>query len=108
MDAYHNHINPAYFPDPLKFVPERWLNDPKGPDGLHPLGNYMVSFSRGARNCVGMTLALMELHVCLATIFRRHELELYHTTRDDVDFIIDLVKPMPKRGSKGVRVIVKS
>lgn len=107
MDAYHNHINPVYFPDPLNFVPERWLNDPKGSDGLHPLGNYMVSFSRGARNCVGMTLALMELHVCLATIFRRHELELYDTTRDDVDFIMDLVKPMPKPGSKGVRVLVK-
>ncbi|KAK7949582.1 Cytochrome P450 monooxygenase sdnE [Apiospora saccharicola] len=107
MDAYHNHIHPAYFPDPLNFVPERWLDDPKGPDGLHPLGNYMVSFSRGSRNCIGMTLALMELHVCLATVFRRHELELYDTTRDDVDFIVDLVKPMPKRGSKGVRVTVK-
>lgn len=106
MDAYHNHINEDIFPEPLEFRPERWLNDPKGPDGVHPLSHYMVAFARGSRNCVGMHLALMELYVALATLFRRHHLELFETDRSDVDFIVDLVKPMPKWGSKGVRVVV--
>lgn len=107
MDSYHTHMNEAIFPDPLEFRPERWLGEPKGPDGVHPLSNYMVSFSRGARNCLGMNLSWMELYVALATVFRRHDFELFETDRGDVDFIVDLVRPMPKRGSKGVRVVVK-
>lgn len=107
MDAYHIHMNEEIFPDPNKFDPERWLGNPKGPNGLHPLSFYMVSFSRGARNCLGMNLAWMELYVGLATIFRRHDFKLFETTRDDVDFKIDLVRPMPQRESTGVRVTVQ-
>lgn len=107
MDAYHMHANETVFPEPLKFRPERWLGDPKGPDGVHPLSHYLVPFSRGSRACIGMHLAHMELAVALATVFRRHEFELFETDRSDVDFANDLVRPMPKWGSKGVRVIVK-
>lgn len=57
--------------------------------------------------CLGMPLAYMELYVALATIFRRHELELFETERSDADFVLDVVVPMPRRGSKGVRVVVR-
>ncbi|KAK4142258.1 putative cytochrome P450 [Dichotomopilus funicola] len=107
MDAYHMHTNPEVFPDPLAFKPERWLNDARGPGGRHPLTNYLVPFGRGSRVCLGMPLAYMELYVAIATIFRRHDLELFDTTRSDADFVLDIVMPMPKRDSKGVRVIVK-
>ncbi|KAI5920286.1 cytochrome P450 [Camillea tinctor] len=107
MDAFHMHTNETIFPDPWEFQPERWLNDPKGPGGLKPLTQYVVSFSRGARGCVGMHLAMLELYVALATIFRRHDLELFEPNREDVDFVLDLVKPAPKPGSKGVRVLVR-
>ncbi|GAP85658.1 putative cytochrome P450 [Rosellinia necatrix] len=106
MDAYHNHTNAAVFPSPLEFRPERWLGDPKGPDGATPLSHYVVSFSRGARGCLGMNLAFLELYVALATVFRRHELELFETTLEDVEFAVDLIRPMPKWGSKGVRATV--
>ncbi|KAI0457469.1 cytochrome P450 [Xylaria acuta] len=107
MDAYHMHMNDKLFPNPTEFQPDRWLGDPKGPDGLRPLSSYMVSFSRGARSCLGINLAWMELYVGLATVFRRHDLELFETTREDVDFIVDLARSMPKWGSKGVRVTVQ-
>lgn len=107
MDAYHMHSSKTIFPEPLEFRPERWLSNPKGPDGVHPLSHYLVPFSRGSRACIGMHLAYMELAVALATVFRRHELELFKTDRSDVDFAVDLVRPMPKWRSKGVRVIVK-
>ncbi|KAI5862015.1 putative cytochrome P450 [Durotheca rogersii] len=108
MDAYHMHTNPDIFPNPLEFVPERWLGDPKGPDGVRPLSYYLVSFIRGSRVCIGMHLALMDMYVALAMLFRRHKLELFETDRSDVDFIVDLVRPMPKWDTKGVRIIVKS
>lgn len=107
MDAYSTHANSAIFPSPLEFRPERWLrDDPKGPDGSTPLSRYVVSFTRGSRGCLGMNLAFMELYVALATAFRRHRFELFETTVEDVEFAIDLIKPMPKWGSKGVRARV--
>ncbi|KAI0968596.1 cytochrome P450 [Xylaria arbuscula] len=109
MDAYHMHTNPDIFPEPLEFVPERWLGDPKAPhNSEHPLSYYLVSFIRGSRVCLGMHLAMMDMYVALATLFRRHKLELFETDRSDVDFVVDLVRAMPKWESKGVRVVVKS
>ncbi|KAF3490689.1 putative cytochrome P450 [Arthroderma uncinatum] len=108
MDAFHVHVNEDVYPEPLVFKPERWLNNPRGPDGVKPLSNYMVSFSRGSRVCLGMSLAYMELYVALATIFRRHNLELFETIRSDADFVLDFVVPVPRLESKGVRVIVKA
>lgn len=100
------HTNPTVFPDPQAFKPERWLGEPKGPDGVHQLSNYLVPFGRGSRVCLGMPLAYMELYVALATLFRRHELQLFETERADADFVLDIVMPMPRWGSKGVRVLV--
>lgn len=107
MDAYHMHANETVFPDPLEFKPERWLDSPKGPNGLHPLAHYLVPFSKGSRACVGIHLAYMEMFTAVATIFRRHDFELFDTDRGDVDFVLDMVRPMPKRGSQGVRFVVK-
>ena len=107
MSCVITHHDESIFPDSHSFIPERWLGEPKGPNGSRPLSQYLVSFSRGSRACVGKDLALMELYVALATLFRRHDLELFETTRDDVDFAVDMVKPMPRHGSKGVRVVVK-
>ncbi|KAF2210105.1 hypothetical protein CERZMDRAFT_45960, partial [Cercospora zeae-maydis SCOH1-5] len=107
QSAYHMHSNEEVFPNPQSFSPERWLNNPKGPDGTRALSNYLVSFSRGSRACIGLILAYLELYVALATLFRRFDLELFETTRDDVDFALDIVVPMPKKDTKGVRMVVK-
>ena len=42
------HDNPSIFPDPRSFKPERWL---QSESGLH---KYLVPFSRGTRQCLGM------------------------------------------------------
>jgi hypothetical protein len=44
------HFNETIFPDPWRFEPERWLKERDG----KALERYLVSFSRGARECVGM------------------------------------------------------
>ncbi|KAI0434028.1 putative cytochrome P450 [Xylaria sp. FL1042] len=106
MDAYHMHMNPDIFPNPTEFIPERWLGDPKAAISDHPLSYYLVSFIRGSRVCLGMHLAMMDMYVALAMLFRRHKLELFETDRSDVDFIVDLVRPMPKWDTKGVRIVV--
>lgn len=106
MDSYHMHTNPKIFPEPFTFRPERWLHDPKGPDGRQPLTNYLTSFGGGSRICIAMHLAYMEMFVTLAVIFRRHEFQLFETDVSDVELALEMLSPMPRRKSKGVRVTV--
>ena len=67
MDNYDVSHDEAIFPNSHKFIPERWLDDPKAPDGK-PLSRYNVSFGKGSRNCVGMQLAYAELYVAFVSL----------------------------------------
>lgn len=48
---YFVHMDPAIFPEPFDFLPERWIEAKEKGDRLD---KYMVSFSRGSRQCVGI------------------------------------------------------
>lgn len=77
---YMYNMDPSVFPSPHEFRPERWLdNDPR-------LDQHMCSFSRGSRSCMGMNLAYCELTLTLAHLLRRYDLELYETTRKDMEW----------------------
>ncbi|KAF5854193.1 hypothetical protein GGP41_006990 [Bipolaris sorokiniana] len=58
------HYNADIFPEPDKFVPERWLETPE-------LDNWLVAFSRGPRMCLGINLAWAELRLAFAHVFRK-------------------------------------
>lgn len=49
MGATFVHLNSTIFPDPEKFIPERWLGEGKG-----QLDQYLVAFSKGPRTCLGI------------------------------------------------------
>lgn len=117
MTSIFMHENPEIFPRPREFEPERWLDScsPSSPSSgspsgskQHQLSSYLVNFSKGTRGCLGQHLASAEIHLTLAAIFsgKRFELELYQTTREDVDVEHDFFNPQPKRGAVGVRVFV--
>lgn len=59
---FHMHRDPKFFPDPEKFIPERFL-DENAPHKAHPFS--YVPFSGGPRNCIGQKFAGMELKVRL-------------------------------------------
>ena len=101
---------PQYFPDPNKFRPERWIENPR-------LDRYLLTFSKGSRICLGMNLAYQELYFVLASVFRKYDvydetaekqdptLELYDTVRErDIDMVAELAIPMPEVGSEGLRI----
>jgi cytochrome P450 len=102
MSSVFMHDNPTIFPQPHEFRPERWLGD-----GVR-LEKYLVPFSRGTRACIGINLAYAEMYLTLATVFRRFDLELFETTRADVDLAHDFFNACPRLDSKGVRVMAKS
>jgi cytochrome P450 len=103
MTSVLMHENPKYFPEPSVFRPERWLEG----NSEKRLEKYLVPFSKGTRACAGMNLAYAEIYLTLAAMFGQFEMELYETTREDVDVVHDFFNPSARLDSKGVRVLVK-
>ncbi|KAL8958202.1 MAG: hypothetical protein Q9193_004696 [Seirophora villosa] len=107
-DTYHMHHNEGVFPRSHTYDPARWLDNPKGPDGVKQLSRYMVAFSRGSRMCLGMQLASAEIFIALATLMRRFQWEICEgVEKEDVQFIRDFIIPVPRDGTRGVRVFVR-
>ncbi|KAK2768340.1 hypothetical protein FQN54_000194 [Arachnomyces sp. PD_36] len=105
MTSVLMHHNESIFPDSYSFVPERWLDASE----RKRLEKYMVSFSKGSRQCVGMNLARAEMFITIATILRKFDFELHNTTDDDIVLKHDLFLPRPKNlDSNGAYVIVKN
>ncbi|PYH92277.1 cytochrome P450 [Aspergillus ellipticus CBS 707.79] len=104
MSAALIHHDEAIFPRSHEFVPERWTDL----DERKRLYRYLVSFSKGSRQCIGMNLAFAELYLAIATLFRKFDMELQDTTVDDVKLHSDIMLPHAKRGSKGVRVVLRA
>jgi cytochrome P450 len=48
MSSYMVHTDENIFPDPFTFNPDRWIGNVK------QLEKYLVSFSKGSRQCLGM------------------------------------------------------
>jgi hypothetical protein len=107
MTSAHIHMNPRLFPDPQAFQPERWL-DSEG-HRLRDLDKYIMSFSKGSRQCLGINLAYAELFICIAAVVLRlgRQLELFETTTEDVKLFKDVFAMRPKPESKGIRVVLK-
>ncbi|OQU98974.1 hypothetical protein CLAIMM_04682 [Cladophialophora immunda] len=76
VGPYYLHRRADIFPDPQKFDPDRWLN---GTDSgkvseeefAGRKRNYWP-FSSGSRMCIGMHLALAEMKVLVAAIYREY------------------------------------
>lgn len=111
MSWHATHMDANVFPAPLEFQPERWLpkdysEEKAGKTTSSPLDKYLQPFGHGTRNCLGLNLAWAELYLGIAMVFRRFELELYGTTRADVDIAHDWIAGAPRLESKGVRVVI--
>ncbi|KAJ9606411.1 hypothetical protein H2200_009372 [Cladophialophora chaetospira] len=77
IQAYTTHRDPAVFPDPNSFKPERWLDETAEMRHLYvPFG------ADGPRKCIGIHLAYMELRVILAALFHRFELRFHGEVSD--------------------------
>lgn len=93
MSQYVMHRNPKYFPEPDRFIPERWT--PEAREG-RPKFSYFP-FGGGPRVCIGENFAWMEGTLVLATLAQKwrmrlipgHPVELY-----------PLVTLRPKHGMK--------
>ena len=91
------HANPAVFPSPDQFRPERFLERKFSPFEYFPFGG-------GSRRCLGAAFALYEMKIALGTLMARHRLVLasdrpIRPVRRNVTFGPEGGVPMVYRGA---------
>ncbi|KAF2704877.1 putative benzoate 4-monooxygenase cytochrome P450 [Pleomassaria siparia CBS 279.74] len=68
MSPYTLHRNPDVFTDPLKFDPERWLDEAKVPE----MKKWFWAFSSGGRMCIGIHFAMAQMTTLVSAIYRAY------------------------------------
>jgi cytochrome P450 len=76
MSPYITHRIPEVFPDPYKFLPERWLS-------IYASAYEFMPFSAGPRYCIGTSLAMMQLKIAMSILLKRHHFTLKPGTKVD-------------------------
>ncbi|KAJ0114842.1 hypothetical protein J7T55_004584 [Diaporthe amygdali] len=66
-NAYSFMRNPDYYPEPLAFRPERWLEGNE--EQRATMRRALIPFSLGSRSCAGQAMAYLELSLALARTF---------------------------------------
>lgn len=95
VGTYNLHRHPAFWRDPERFLPERWLNSER------PTARYAyLPFGAGPRACVGIHFASVEGPLLLALIGRRYDLQLAQETVEP-----ELMVTLRPKG--GIRMMVQ-
>ncbi|KAJ5673623.1 cytochrome p450 domain-containing protein [Penicillium longicatenatum] len=88
--SYYVHMDPTIFPDPEKFMPERWF--------AHDHSDSVVVFGKGRRMCPASHFSYMEMYHSLATVFRRFMVTPYETSEKNFQwrqyFSIEFMGPL--------------
>jgi cytochrome P450 len=86
IGTYLIHRNGAYWPDPLRFDPERFAPEQ---EKVRPRFAYLP-FGGGPRICIGNHFALMEAQITLALVAQRYRLVLDRTRAVEPDLALTL------------------
>ncbi|XP_044248873.1 probable cytochrome P450 4d21 [Drosophila takahashii] len=62
--------DPKYFPDPLTFKPERWLNGKEASLAAYAY----IPFSSGPKNCIGQKYSYLQMKTLISKVIRHYEL----------------------------------
>uniref|UniRef100_A0A182TV89 Cytochrome P450 n=1 Tax=Anopheles melas TaxID=34690 RepID=A0A182TV89_9DIPT len=86
LNIFCLHRNPEVFPEPEKFIPERFSDANEIPRGPYDY----IPFSAGSRNCIGQKYALLEMKVTIVKLLASYRI-LPGESIDQVRYKADLV-----------------
>lgn len=95
------HRDPRWFPDPMKFYPDRFLTDNED-QMTH--GTYLP-FGLGGHSCLGSRAAMLALPLALVTLLQNHRLELLPQQKEPTLEPLISIRP---RGDIKLRVVARS
>lgn len=78
---YSLHLNPAVFPDPFAFKPERWL------DPSEEMVRDAIPFGLGTRQCIARNLASVELFCAVEKVIKADVLTGAKTLVDKIEIL---------------------
>ena len=92
LQSYTCHRDPAIWPEPFEFKPERWLSE------TPEMKNAFVPFSVGGRSCPGQNLAMFDLRLFLSMLSRNFNVEPAAETTPASMEPMDLTTVSPRGG----------
>lgn len=77
MSPWVLHRDPALFPDPDTFSPERWIlgEGTQSEDQLRAMNRSFFTFGHGTHTCTGKHISIMEVTKLVANLFLRYDME---------------------------------
>lgn len=88
------HRDERYYPDPLKFDPDRFTEE--NIRQRHPFT--FIPFGEGQRNCIGMRFALMQIRLGLVAVLRKFRVSHSKKTPKIIEFVPSAQTPVLKGG----------
>lgn len=88
---YHTHRDARWFPEPLVYRPQRFVEEPTWPKAAY------MPFGAGQRTCIGKHFALMEATLILAVLMRARRFEYVESAPPVPSIAITLAPRDPLR-----------
>lgn len=92
---YTLHRLPSVFPDPHKFLPDRWLT--ASPEQLREMNRHFWAFGSGGRMCIGSHLAIQEIKLIVAAMYTNYKTEIAPGGDDGIEEV-DAYTTRPRSG----------
>lgn len=87
--AYTLHRNAGAFPEPERWLPERWLDTQKGK--REEMKRWFWAFGNGGRMCIGSNLALQQIKLATAAIYTNYN--SYIEDDEGIEQIDEFISP---------------
>lgn len=94
VPVYGIHHDPELYPEPHKFIPERFLADQMAQ--RHTAS--WLPFGDGPRNCIGMRFGKMQVSVALFYLLTRFQFSVCPRTASKIDFVKSNILLCPANG----------